>query len=416
MHLKKHLRASILIPGLIYSSLLFAQDNISSDELFRQARSAAFDQKNYNLAIELSRKALNKSPNYSDIRIFLGRIYTWSHKLDSARTEFNEVLRRNPDNEDAAMAYSDLEYWNDNPSKSLSICDSALKYHPQSKDLLLKKTKSLIALKKFQEANLVISLLLKKYPKNDAIRAISANIKNQASKNKLGVTYDFVYFDNQFNDPWHLASISYARSTSIGTVIGRLNYANRFTTGAVQFEADAYPRISKIFYSYINAGISNKTGVFPQYRAGYSLYANLPKSYEAEAGFRFLYFGGPTWIYTGSVGKYFKNYWFNFRTYLTPANSNISRSYSFTTRYYFGGADDYLSLSLGTGISPDNVSNNVQLNNTYKLKSNGVSGGYNKTIKKLNIISVTAAWTHQEYLPNTFGNQLDFGIVYQRKF
>ena len=416
MHLKKQLRTNILIIFLIFSSRLFAQDNISSDELFHQAHSAAFDQKNYPLAIYLGRKALGKSPNYSDIRIFIGRVYTWSHKLDSARTEFEEVLQREPDNEDATMAYSDLEYWNDNPAKSLSICDSGLKYHPQSKELLLKKTKSLIALKRFQEANQVVGSLLKEYPKDNTIRALASNIKEQASKNKVGVNYDYVYFDNQFKDPWHLASISYARSTTIGSVIGRFNYANRFATNAVQFEADAYPRISKTFYSYINAGISNKSGVFPQYRAGFSLYANLPKSFEAEAGFRYLYFGSPTWMYTVSVGKYFKNYWFNFRTYLTPSNSNISQSYSFTTRYYFGGADDYLFLSLGTGISPDNVSNNVQLNNTYKLKSNGISGGYNKTIKKLNIISITTAWTHQEYLPSTFGNQFDFGIVYQRRF
>ncbi|MBK5271068.1 MAG: YaiO family outer membrane beta-barrel protein, partial [Bacteroidia bacterium] len=260
------------------------------------------------------------------------------------------------------------------------------------------------------------NLLLKEDPKNAAARSISDKIKDQSSKNKFGVSYDFIAFDKQFDNPWHLASVSYGRSTSIGSVIGRFNYANRFTNGAVQFEADAYPRISKTFYSYISGGISNKSGVFPQYRAGFSLYANLPKSFEAEAGFRYLYFSSATWIYTSSIGKYFKNYWFNFRTYLTPGNNNISQSYSLTTRYYFGGAEDYLSLGLGTGISPDDRSNNIQLGNVYKLKSNGISAGYNKTIKQLNTISITGSWTHQEYLQNTFGNQFNFGVSYQQRF
>lgn len=416
MFLKKQLLFNLLFISLIIPPPLLAQDTLSSDELFLQARSAAFDQKNYKLAIELSRKALSKSPNYADIRIFLGRIYTWSDQMDSARSSFEEVLRQEPGNEDASSAYADLEYWNEHPAKALSICENGLKFHPHSKELLLRKAKSLIELKRLQEANAVVNLLLKEDPKNAAARSVSENIKDRVSKNKFGISYDFIGFDKQFVNPWHLVSMSYGRSTTTGSVIGRFNYANRFTKGAVQFEADAYPRISKTFYSYLNAGISNNSGVFPQYRAGFSLYANLPKSFEAEAGFRYLYFSSATWIYTSSVGKYFKNYWFNFRTYLTPGNNNISQSYTFTTRYYFGGALDYLSLALGTGISPDNRSNNIQLRSIYKLKSNGISAGYSKTFKKINTISITGSWIYQEYLQKTFGNQFNFGISYQQRF
>jgi YaiO family outer membrane protein len=416
MLLKKQLLFNLLFVGLIFSPPIIAQDTLTSDELFIQARSAAFDQKNYNLAIELSRKALSKSPGYADIRIFLGRVYTWSGQLDSARSSFEEVLRREPGNEDASSAYADLEYWNDNPAKALSICENGLSFRPHSKELLLRKAKSLIELKQFKEADTVVNLLLKEDPKNAAARSVSQNIKDRVSKNKIGISYDFINFDKQFANPWHLVSLSYTRRTAIGSVIGRFSYANRFTTGAVQFEADVYPRISKTFYSYINAGISNKTGVFPQYRSGFSLYANLPKSFEAEAGFRYLYFSDATWIYTGSVGKYFKNYWFNFRTYLTPGNSNISQSYFFTTRYYFGGAEDYLSFDLRTGISPDDRSNNIQLGNVYKLKSKGISAGYNKAFKSLHIISISGSWIYQEYLQNTFGNQFNIGVSYQQRF
>lgn len=416
MHLKKQLASIIPIACLIYSSSLFAQDNTPSDDLFLQARTAAFDKKDYRLAIELSRKALAKSPNYSDIRIFLGRVYTWSDKKDSARIEFEKVLNQDKENEDASVAYADLEYWNDDPAKALSICETGLVSHPGSKELLLRKAKSLIDLKRFQEANDVVNTLLKADPKNDAARTLSSKIKDLVSKNKIGISYDFTGFDKQFANPWHLVSISYSRATSLGSIIGRFNYANRFTTSAVQFEADAYPRISRTFYSYISGGVSNKSGVFPQYRAGFSLYANLPKSFEAEAGFRYLYFGDATWIYTASIGKYFKSYWFNFRTYITPDNKNISRSFSFTTRYYFGGAYDYISLGLSTGISPDDQINNIQLGNKTKLKSNGISAGYYKTIKKLNIISITAGWANQEYLASTFGNQYSFGLAYQKRF
>jgi hypothetical protein len=53
-----------------------ALDTSSSDGLFQAARSAAFDQKDYPLAKRYCFKALEKSPNYADIRIYLGRLYT----------------------------------------------------------------------------------------------------------------------------------------------------------------------------------------------------------------------------------------------------------------------------------------------------------------------------------------------------
>ncbi len=408
-------KSSFLFIALLFTQSLFAQNQFSADDLFQQARSAAFDKKDYPLAAELSKKALTISPEYADIRIFLGRVYTWWDKTDSARNCFNEVLSKYPDNEDASSAYADLEYWNKNLTKALSICEEGLVFHPHSKVLMLKKSKSLIDLKRFKEANDVLIELLKNDLQNTEARSLLESVKDKAAKNKIGVSYDFVNFDKQFSDPWHIVSLDYSRSTAIGSITGRLNYANRFKTNAAQFEADAYPKISKTFYSYINAGISNKNGVFPQYRAGFSLYANLPKSFEAEAGFRYLHFSDATWIYTGSVGKYFKNYWFNFRTYITPGNQSVSNSYSFTTRYYYKGTD-YFALGLGTGISPDESANNIQLANLNKLKSYRISADYRNTFKTLNSILFSFSILQQEYLPKVTGNQYVFSVGYQRRF
>ena len=395
-----------------------AQSKLSSDELFQQARKAAFDQKDYPMAISLSKQALVKSPDYSDIHVFLGRIYTWTDKLDSARTQFNLVLSKHPDNEDASFAYGSLEYWNNNSPKALQYVQDGLKYHPQSKDLLLLKAKVLNDLKRFKEANSTLDTLIKQDPGNSAARALADRVKDNASTNKIGVTYDYIHFDKEFNDPWHLASLEYGRQTGLGSIIGYLNYANRFKTNGLQYEIDAYPHISKTFYAYVSGAYSDNVGIFPKYRSGVSLYANLPSSFEGEAGFRYLHFSGDTWIYTASVGKYYKSFWFNFRTYLTPSNSSISQSYSFHVRYYTGGADDYLALGIGTGISPDDPRNIILLNNgnNYKLHSNNISGAFYHTFKRFNIFFINASLDNQEYQFQTHGNQLDIGVGYLRRF
>ncbi len=398
---------------LITSVFTFAQ---TADDLFAQARKAAFDENNYPKAIALSKSALQGSPDYADIRVFLGRLYTWSKKPDSARAEFNYIINKQPNSEDAYLALGYLEFWNDRANEALVAVENGLKVAPNSESLNLLKAKVLNDLKRWQEADIILVDLLKKNPSLTEARSLASRVKENSAKNKLGVNYNFIYFDKQFADPWHIASVDYSRQTKYGSIAGRVNYANRFNTSGFQFEVDAYPRISNTFYAYVSGGYATEAGVFPKYRAGFSLYANLPASFEADAGFRFLRFSDNTWIYTASIGKYYKNFWFNFRTYLTPGDTNISQSYSLNTRYYFGGIDDYLSLSLGTGISPDEQ-NNVLLNSSnYRLKSNSISLGLRKSIKTFNVINLTLGFENQEYLQNVKGNQFDAGIGYIRRF
>ncbi len=73
-----------------------AHEDFDSDQLLAMARKAAFDNKNYSLATTYLRSAIYKSPNYADVRIFLGRIYTWTDKVDSARQQFNYVINLDP--------------------------------------------------------------------------------------------------------------------------------------------------------------------------------------------------------------------------------------------------------------------------------------------------------------------------------
>lgn len=401
---------------LIFCVTLGFSQELSSDELFLQARNAAFEESDYPKAIELSKKALEKSPDYNDIRIFLGRIYTWSDAKEKARKEFKRVLEKSPDSEEASIAYANLEYWNDNSSGALQIVNDALVYHASSTDLLLYKAKVLNDLKLWTEAEVVVEDIFKIDPKNTKARAMSVKIRDKSAKNSLGISYEYVYFDERFDEAWHLSTLDYGRQTPIGSVITKINYANRFLTEGYQLEIDAYPNISERFSAYASIGFS-KSGIFPDFRAGFSLYANLPKSFEVDAGFRYLDFGSATWIYTGAVGKYYGNYWFNLRTYLTPSNDDLSRSLSFTTRYYYGGAADYFGIRIGTGLSPDDPQSGILIGETTeKLISHNLNLIYQKSFKTFNVISITFGVEQQEYKVDTIGNQLDLGIAYTRRF
>ena len=400
----------MLIPFQAYS-----QQELSADELFTSARTAAFDEKDYSKSISLAKKALDISPDYTDISIFLGRIYTWSKDVDSAKSVFEELGKRDVKDEDYFIAYASLEYWNDNNNKAIEIIDKGLSLHPQSEPLWLLKAKTYNSAKDYEAAQVAVDQVLKINPKNTEATGLAVRINDVAAKNAISITYNYSHFDKQFADDWHIMSVGYKRVTPIGSVILRVNYANKFAENGTQFELEAYPRLSDMFYLYVGAGYSNDVGIFPKYRTGVSVNANLPYSFEAELGYRQLYFTDNIWMYTASVGKYYKNFWFNLRTYLTPDHKNISHSYTGTVRYYTKSAQDYFAFQIGTGISPEESINNLLQNEIYKLRTFKIGAEYNFSISR-NLFSVGTMYYNQEYRPNAKGNQFDVTLGYTRKF
>lgn len=401
---------------LFFSLSLYSQQNLSADELFQKARTAAFEQKDYPTSIALAQQALRQSPDYTDISVFLGRLYTWSGNTEAARKAFSSLLEKKVQDEDFFLAYASLEYWNDQNSKAVEILDQGLAYHPQSEQLLLLKAKAETADRNYEAADQTVAKLLAQNPKNTEARELAVKINDLNAKNAIGLSYSYSHFDKQFTDDWHMAGISYKRVTPVGSVILKGNYANKFAESGTQFEIEAYPKLSKMFYLYVGAGYSNDVGIFPKYRTGASLNANLPKSFEAEIGYRQLYFTDNIWLYTASVGKYYKNFWFNIRTYITPDHQNISHSYTGTVRYYPKGGQDYFAFQAGTGISPEENRSNLLENETFKLKTFKLGAEYNFSVQKTNLFSVSAMYFNQEFRPNVKGNQFDLSLGYTKKF
>jgi len=406
---KKYFQISLLLLFLFQFDSL-AQKEPTSDDLFIQARTAAFDEKDYSKARALCKEALSKSPNYTDIEIFLGRLYTWDQLRDSARIVLTNALEKNPESLDAHKALIDLEYWSGDSPKALAYANSALILNPVSEEILLKKTKILVDLKNYEEAYRTIDTLLHVNRSNTEAFVYAERIKDLTRINTIGTSYDYDHFSKVF-DPWHAVALSYSRKTAIGSVIGRINYANRFLTNGMQFEMDAYPRFMDGFYSYVNFGYSNAS-IFPKFRFGLSLYYSLPMSFEIDAGIRYLKFSTSTNIYTFALGKYYSAYWFSFRTFIIPSGNSASYSYSLITRYYLSDADNYLALSLGTGISPDERS----LNNPNLLISKKIGADYNFRISKRQTVSLTTGYIYEEYFADSFRNKVSFGVGTQFSF
>lgn len=366
-------------------------------------------------ARELCKVILNQSFD-SDVAVLMARTYSWDGKYDSARIVINEVLSRNALNYDALDAISDIEYWNDNYEKALSYCDRALNKDPKDVDFLLKKAKILKAANRNNEASAILVQMLKDDSSNTAALQLLEKVRKEQIRNKISLGYTFDYFDKNSNrtDPWHLFSLQYGRKTPIGTVIGRVNMANRFNTTGYQYELDAYPKISENNYLYLNGGYSDAS-IFPKERLGIELYHSFPYSFEGSAGARFLFFGGsPVKIYTGSVGKYYGNYWFSIRPFVTPSSTGTSVSGLFLTRRYFSDPEDYIGIRIGYGSSPDDRQKLYNPDSKLRLKSQSFRLEYNHLFNDVWILNTGATYSHEEFTTNVYSSNfsLDISVAY----
>lgn len=382
----------LLMTGVGFFTLLSAQT-------FEQAKDYAFNGER-SKARAICRAILAQGFD-SDVATLMGRTYAWDSQYDSARVVLQEVLTYNAQNSDALSALADVEYWDDNYPQALEYCNRILVNDPENQTVQFQKARILNSSDQYDQAARVLeNILAKNSGHSDALRLLE-KVRLELIKNKITLNYSFDYFDNAaYNkDPWQLTYLQYSRKTALGTVIGRVNYANRFNTDALQLEADAYPKISENDYLYLNYGYSNMSG-FPSQRGGVEWHRSLPKSFEASVGARLLHFKGSesVIIYSGSIGKYLGNYWVSLRPYVTPGSDGTSVSTSVTVRRYFSDPENYIGLRLGAGSSPDErrlLLNDPNL--TSRLESQSIKLSYNHLFINQWILSTDVAYANEEY-------------------
>lgn len=394
-----------------------AQEKVDYDELFKKARTIAFQGKRKE-AREICMNILEKKPGYHDVRVFLGRLYAWDKKYGSARKELQEVLENKAGHLDARNALIDVEYWSNHTQLALIYCEEGLDIDPNNQDFLLKKARILVKMENLEAASESIHRLLGINPSHEEALQLLERIQFLTEIYNISLRYRFDKFERgqRKYGPWHFLSFELSRKFGLGSVIARANYASRnFGSGAksgTQFEIDAYPKITKGFYAYLNAGYSSYS-IFPKYRFGGELYTSLPKSFELSAGVRYLDFSSSrVVIYTGNLGKYHGNYWFSFRPFVTAKTSGYSFSGIFIMRRYFQDAENHLSLLFGFGSSPVEIFflEDIERLNSYKIELE-----FQKSVSRTFLIDLGVRFEREEFRVEEFGNRITFSITFQQR-
>jgi len=418
---------SFLLIHLISFSQEKPQEGI--DEKFLKAREILFLGQRAQ-ARQAFKNILKESPTYIDARLLLGRAYSWDKIYDSAYFELSRVIEQKPTYEDAWIAIISNESWAERYLIALNLCDRAIEQFPVNDKFKVKKAELLIKNDDEREAIALLKGWRKEASDSSVIKDVYRKMVGENGRNKAVFKQYYEYHEIPYVRNWMITSFGYSRKTKIGTVIGRVNVADfvKQSEGiwkepGYQLEMEAYPKVHRKMYLYL-AYAYNPNGLFPRHRVGTEAFASLPSSFEASAGFRYMLFKSSAdesfkdvMVYTVSAGKYYKNFWFSVRTYLTPKTTSLSKSLYFSSRRYFKNGDNYLEFITGFGASPDeySVASSPDIEiltlNRYSLKL-----GYSDRVMYRWLFTLRGGYEYQEFRELEFRHLLSLTLQLGYRF
>ncbi len=418
------------------------------DDSYAAAHELAYNGK-HGQAQSIALAILNKYPENIKARTLVARTYSWSRQYDKARREFNKLTSIEKDNRDIWILAVKNELYAKNNAIALGLTNKALTYLKNDKELerlaemaldrienqeFPKKswidnpgsiaTKSNIKSSKRKNKSEIESTpgTVVKNKETEAVEKKEAK-KENVLNNRIAIRNSFTVFDQRY-DPMVFSTIEFKRQTLAGSLLPRINYSNRNGEHGLQYDIDFYPKFSKRFYAYLNYGYSNAS-IYPNHKVGGDLYVNLPGAMEFSAGGRYISLDTrDITMITNSIGHYRGNYYFSLRSNLIPKEDNLIQfSGNLLVRKYLKDADNFFSLNIGMGYSPELrqlVSGDELLAETLLyIESQRMSLQYQFTGKQNpNIYSASVGVSRQElaFQSGSFVWAVSAGLAYQVKF
>ncbi len=325
-----------------------------ADDPVAQARQLAYSGKEHRgQALTMLKQVLEQDPDDSEARVLYGTVLSWEGRYDESREQLKRVLASKPDHSDALPALINVEFWSGHPGNAELLARDALTRQPDQINLLLVQAKALYRLNRNREAVAVLDHVLSLDHANQDARRMRREITTTTLKNEVLISHSYDWFSDGRNGQLE-TTFSFKSPTPYGSVIGRINRADRFSEVDYQGEVDFYPHFRSGTYGYLNVGYAVHGTLYPSYRVGGDLFQSIPHGFEISGGYRRLEFSSGVDIYTFSLAKYFHNWLFTGRGFIVPGDPGTSGTALFSARYFLGseGLHDYLEFRYSHGASP----------------------------------------------------------------
>lgn len=352
----RYLFAGLLFFLLAGTSVLPAQESINPENEYQRIRELAFSGK-YAEAEYAARTLVNAFPSYGDARVLLARILAWQKNFDQASAVIDTLLQKEPGNNDALEVKRDITLW-------------SKEYTPVATDL------------------------------------------------RAG--YSFDTFKEPYSRFWQVFTAGAGHRFGFGPAAAYVNAGNltakdsaSFHATELQFEVEAYPKLSRKNYAYLNYAFSPGK-YFPTHRASVELWQIFPAGWAVSAGLNYYYFDRDIYIALASLEKYTGKFWFSGKCFVYFKDDGPTTSFYLTARGYFNSTD-YLQITAGTGTAPDEPFD-IQ-SDIMRLSANSVRLAYNVAINNRLTVRIGTGYSREEYWESEYRNRFEgnLNLIYAIK-
>lgn len=335
--------------SLCFLTPLQAQQMSDPEQEYSRIREVAFSGQ-FTVAEADARRLVKAFPEYGDARILLGRILAWQKKYDEAAAVIDTLLQSDPDNADARSAMTDISQW----SRSETPVSTELK-----------------------------------------------------------AGYSFDHFSIPYSRYWQVVTAGAGHKFKWGTASAGANIGSLISgdpagnnVTEIQFEAEAWPRITDKNYAFIAYAYSPGS-YFPAHRAALEVWQVLPAGMAVSAGLNFYYFDRAIYIACASVEKYAGQFWFSAKGYLYFKDNGPTTSLYLNARRYFRDKD-YLQATVGFGTAPDepfDIRSDLMRLSAYSIRLY-----YNVAVTQRITLKVGGGYSREEYDEEVWRNRFEGGL------
>jgi YaiO family outer membrane protein len=362
---------------LFFAALFALTGNAFADDEVAKARALAFQGPQHRAeAIALLETRLATHPTDTDALTLYGTILSWEGRYADAHTALQKVLDENPTHSDALPAMINLDLWSDHPQEAEMLAKRGLDKNPGDVNLLMLLARSQRNENHETDAAHTLDTLLAVEPSNADALQMRRRMIYQARKFEASYSFSTDVFTDVF-DPQYEQTVALRGPTKIGSYIASFSHADRFGLHSNELGIEMFPHIRKGTYADLTLGGSPDSVLYPQVYLGGEIYQSVGHGFEASAGYHRLQFGDDINIFTGALYKYYGNWLFSGRLYLTPSDIDVGKTGAFAARRLFGeeGVHDFLEFRFSYGASKALATSTLDL---ISLNSSRYSVEYDK--------------------------------------
>lgn len=286
--------------------------------------------------------------------------------------------------------------------QSLDLLDQELQKDPKNITLLYKKAAIYADMEKYKESQAVLDQIIQLHPTDKQaikLKDIIVDKRKDEPHNEIGFDQDEAYVSD-LQSYWQYSSLHYYRLTDKGNFGGRVNYAKRYGTTGIQYQLEAYPKLTSNSFATLTFAYANTTQIlYPNLQYQVEGYIDVANGFEfslGQGGKKYITFSNQNiWNYTGSIGKYFGNNFMWYRpSYSTPKATLFNEIG--LIHYFSDDAKKYLSVKVSAGRLPD-IGDVPPLDQMIVISQQGINIAGQLPLKKTLFLRLGAGYNRQDF-------------------